>query len=80
MARFLSSLGYSEDVEVAVDNGPVLVAGMEFCKEVRLRMVFQQWSLQTGTDKSRTGAAERMIQTMRNSQKTLIYQLERDQG
>ena len=38
MARFLGNLGYTESVEVAVDNEPVLVAGMDCCKEIRLRL------------------------------------------
>ena len=77
MARFLGNLGYSEDVEVAVDNEPVLVAGMEFCKEVRVRTGLSTVvTTNRNYDKSRTSPAERMIQTVRNLQKTLIYQLE----
>ena len=77
MARFLGNLGYSENVEVAVDNEPVLVAGMEFCKEVRLRLGLSTVVTRNKNyDKSRTSTAERMIQTVRNLQKTLIHQLE----
>ena len=74
---FLGNLGYSETVEIAVDNEPVLVAGMEFCKEARLRLGFSTGvTTNKNYDTSRTSAAERMIQTIRNLQKTLILQLE----
>ena len=77
MARFLGNLGYSETVEIAVDNEPVLVAGMEFCKEARLRLGFSTGATTNKNyDTSRTSAAKRMIQTIRNLQKTLILQLE----
>ena len=66
MARFLGNLGYTENVEVAVDNEPVLVAG----------------TITTNKhyDKARTSVAERMVQTVRNLQKALILQLEESIG
>ena len=77
MARFLGNLGYTENVEVAVDNEPVLVAGMECCRDIRLRLGLST-TLTTNKhyDKARTSVAERMVQTVRNLQKTLILQLE----
>ena len=77
MARFIGSLGHVGTVEIAVDNENVLVAGMEFCRDVRLRMGFQTiTTTNKNYDKARTSTAERMIQTVRNLQKTLISQLE----
>lgn len=72
LSRFLGLLGYS-DVELVGDDELVLVGGLEFCKEVRLRMgLATMVTTNTNYDKSRTSAAERMIQTIRNLQKTLI--------
>ena len=66
MARFLGNLDYTENVEVAVDNEPVLVAGTITTNE--------------HYDKARTSVAERMVQTVRNLQKALILQLEESIG
>ena len=81
MARFLGNLGYTENVEVAVDNEPVLVAGMECCRDIRLRLGLST-TITTNKhyDKARTSVAERMVQTVRNLQKTLILQLEESIG
>ena len=81
MARFLGNLGYTENVEVAVDNEPVLVAGMECCRDIRLRLGLST-TITTNKhyDKARTSVAERLVQTVRNLQKTLILQLEESIG
>ena len=81
MARFLGNLGYTENVEVAVDNEPVLVAGMECCRDIRLRLGLST-TITTNKhyDKARASVAERMVQTVRNLQKTLILQLEESIG
>ena len=81
MARFLGNLGYTENVEVAVDNEPVLVAGMECCRDIRLRLGLST-TITTNKhyDKGRTSVAERMVQTVRKLQKTLILQLEESMG
>ena len=77
MARFLGDLGYSETVELAVDNENFLFAGMEFCKDVRLRMGLKTIvTANKNYDKARTSAAGRMIQSTRNLQKTLMLQVE----
>ncbi len=72
MARY-----YTESFEVAVDNEPVLVAGMDFCKEIRLRLGRSTIvTTNKNYDKSRTSVAEGMVQSVRNLQKMLILQLE----
>ena len=77
MARFIGSLGHVGTVEICVDNENVLVAGMEFCQDVRLRMGFQTIATTNKNyDKARTSTAERMIQTVRNLQKTMVSQVE----
>ena len=77
MARFLGNLGYTENVEVAVNNEPVLVAGMECCKDIRLRLGLSTTvTTNKHYDKARASVAERMVQTVRNLQTTLILQLE----
>ena len=80
MARFLGNLGYTESVEVAVDNEPVLVAGMDWWK-IRLRLGLSTiLTTNKHYDKSRTSVAECMVQSVRNLQKTLILQLEESMG
>ena len=77
LARFIGSLGHVGTVEIAVDNENVLVAGMEFCRNARLMMGMQ--SITTTNkhyDKGRTSVAERMVQSIRNLQKTLVLQME----
>ena len=77
LARFIGSLGHVGTVEIAVDNENVLVAGMEFCRNTRLMMGMQTiTTTNKHYDKGRTSVAERMVQSIRNLQKTLVLQLE----
>lgn len=60
-----------------MDNQNVLVAGMDFCRDVRLRMGSKTIvTTNKNYDKSRTSTAEKMIQS--SLQRTLILQLESD--
>ena len=60
-----------------MDNEPFLVAGMECGKDIRARLGLDT-TLCTNKhyDKARTSVAERMVQSIRNLQKTLVLQLE----
>ena len=79
LSRFIGIVGHVGAVELCGDNEHVLVAGMEFCKSIRGKHGFPTVvTTNKNYDKSRTGMAERGIQTVRNLQKTLIAQLEHE--
>ena len=76
LVNFISSVR-DGTVEIAFDNEPVLVAGVSFCKSVRAKAELKTHvSPNKSYDKSRTGVAERFVQTIRGIQKTLICHLE----
>ena len=65
--NFLSTLGYSEKVEVTCDQERVLVAGLELVRATRGKMSLEtQLSGGKTLSKARTAIAERTIQTVRN--------------
>ena len=77
MARFIASLGHVGTAEIVVDNENVLVAGMVFCRNTRLMMGMQTiTTTNKHYDEGRTSVAERMVQSIRNLQKTLVLQME----
>jgi hypothetical protein len=79
ISRFAGMVGHVGMIELEGDNEHVLVAGMELCKSVRAKHGFPATiSLNKSYSKSRTGVAERTIQTVRNLQKTLVAQLEHE--
>lgn len=66
-----------EKTEVAGGNEPVLAAGMRFCQNTRAALGLETiltWN-RTYDEKTRTGVAERFVQTLRGLQKTLISHL-----
>ena len=73
ISSFLGMLGYSDEVEIAFDQEPVLAAGARVAKAIRSNNGCQTL-LQPGKpyDKSRTALAERSVQTVRGQQKTLM--------
>jgi len=77
LARFLSNLSYFDAVEVSYDNEPVLSAGVNMTEVIRsnqgLPMTPQPGKMYS---KSRTGLAERTIQTVRAQGKCLVAVLE----
>ena len=76
LVNFISSVR-DGTVEIAFDNEPVLVAGVSFCKAVRAKAELKTHvSPNKPYDKSRTGVAERFVQTTRGIQKNLICHLE----
>ena len=79
ISRFAGMVGHVGMIELEGDNEHVLVAGMELCKSVGAKHGFPTTiSLNKSYSKSRTGVAERTIQTVRNLQKTLVAQLEHE--
>jgi hypothetical protein len=62
-------------VEIALDNEPVLVAGVAFCEAARAKTGYTTIATPKQMyDKGRTGVAERFVQTIRGLQKTLLCQ------
>ena len=74
LARFLSNLSYFDAVEVSYDNEPVLSAGVNMTEVIRSNQGLPM-TPQPGK-KSRTGLAERTIQTVRAQGKCLVAFLE----
>ena len=78
LARFLSNLSYFDAVEVSYDNEPVLSAGVNMTEVIRsnqgLPMTPQPGKMYS---KSRTGLAERTIQTVRAQGQCLVAFLEK---
>ena len=77
VARFLATMGYFQTVELAVDNEPVLAAGMKMAPNIRanhgLETIIQPGLMYS---KSRTSLAERTIQTVRGQGKTFSAYVE----
>ena len=77
VARFLATMGYFQTVELAVDNAPVLAAGMKTAPNIRanhgLETIIQPGLMYS---KSRTSLAERTIQTVRGQGKTFSAYVE----
>ena len=76
MANFLGQLCYFEKVALAFDNEPILQAAARVAQTIR-KTGGVETVLQPGKyyNKGRTSLAERMVQTVRNQQKTLIAAL-----
>ena len=63
--------------EVAVDNEPILVAGVAFRKSARAKTGYTTVATPNKMhDKRRTGVAESFVQTIRGLQKTLVCHIE----
>ena len=78
---FLGRVGQVEKVELVCDQEKVLLAGLELAKETRTRMgLATTLDMNKAFDKSKTAAAERYIQTIRNQAKALILHLETKAG
>lgn len=77
ISRFVGMLSYVEPIDIAGDNEPSLVTGLEMCKQIRATMGLQtNILLNPNYSKQRTAIAERMVQTIRNLGKTLVAQVE----
>ena len=78
---FLGRVGQVEKVELVCDQEKVLLAGLELAKETRTRMgLATTLDMNKAFDKSKTAAAERYIQTIRNQARALILHLETKAG